>query len=235
MRVLITNAPSRTTRRRSIVALILTALLLAATPAAATADPGDIGFAGPSFAGGGTAPSGSKPESKLWYNDGLWWGSLWNVASSTFHIYRLDLGSQTWVDTGVQLDNRTGTRADTLWDGTKLYVASHRYSSTNATGYAARLYRFSYNAVSKTYTLDAGFPATINTFRTETLVIDKDTTGTIWATWTQNGQVYVSHTNGSDTSWVTPYVLPGPGTTVDADDISSVISFRPTGDRKSVV
>ena len=23
-------------------------------------------------------PTGEKPESKLWWHDGTWWGSLWN-------------------------------------------------------------------------------------------------------------------------------------------------------------
>ncbi|HET9519869.1 MAG TPA: DNRLRE domain-containing protein, partial [Candidatus Limnocylindrales bacterium] len=202
---------------------------MATLPAVAAADPGDIGHIGPSSAGAGSGASGSKPESKLWFNDGFWWGSLWDVATDRFTIQRLDLVSQTWVDTGVQVDERSTTRADALWDGTKLYIASHRFSSTNTSGYAARLLRYSYNAQAKTYSLDAGFPVTINTFRTETLVIDKDSTGTLWATWTQNGQVYVSHSNGSDTTWVAPYVMPVSGAAVDADDISSVIAFHPTG------
>jgi hypothetical protein len=54
-----------------------------ALPAAVSADPGDVGFAGPSGAGAGAAPSGSKPESKLWYNDGFWWGSLYDVGRVT--------------------------------------------------------------------------------------------------------------------------------------------------------
>ncbi len=62
------------------------------------------------------------------------------------------------------------------------------------------------------------------------MVIDKDTTGMLWATWIQNSQVHVSHTNGSDSSWVTPFVLPGPGTTVNIDDISSVIHFQKSGE-----
>jgi PKD repeat protein len=209
--------------------LVVSGLLLAALPAVAAADPGDIGHLGPSMAGAGSAPSGSKPESKLWFNDGSWWASLWSVPTHRFTIQRLDLVNETWVDTGVQVDERSSTRADTLWDGTKLYIASHRFSSTNTVGYPARLLRYSYNAGAKTYTLDAGFPVTINNLRTETLVIDKDSTGTIWATWTQNSQVFVSHTSGSDTNWVTPYLMPGPGTTVDPDDVSSVVAFHPPG------
>ena len=183
---------------RSIVALVLVALVAAMIPSPAAADVGDIGVVGPSFLGSGGTASGSKPESKLWWNDGFWWGSLWDTDTSTFHIHRLDLVTQQWIDTGVALDNRTGTRADVLWDGTKLYVASHRYSSTSTAGYPARLYRFSYNAGTKTYTLDSGYPATIHDYRVETTVIDKDSTGRLWATWTRGGQVYVSHTNGAD-------------------------------------
>jgi PKD repeat protein len=209
-------------------AFLLVGPLLVA-PATVSADPGDIGQAGPIYTGSGSAPTGSKPESKLWFNDGIWWGSLWSQSAVAFHIWRLDLGSGTWVDTGVALDDRTGTRDDVLWDGSKLYVASHRYSTAPASGYAVRLYRFSYDPVLKRYTPDAGYPATIHNFKTETFVIDKDTTGTLWATWVQNNQVYVSHSNGADNVWVTPYTLPGEAA-VNADDISSVIAFRRGGD-----
>jgi trimeric autotransporter adhesin len=219
----------RQRQSRLVAVLGLLIIIGSALPMAALAAPGDIGHEGPSFDGASGAATGSKPESKLWWNDGIWWGSLWDTDTLTFHIHRLDLATSSWVDTGIPLDNRPGTRADTLWDGTKLYVASHRYSSSPAAGYAARLYRFSYNAAAKTYTLDSGFPATIHNYRVETMVIDKDTTGMLWATWIQDSQVYVSHTNGSDSSWVTPFVLPAPGTTVNIDDISSVIHFQKAG------
>ena len=61
--------------------------------------------------------------------------------------------------------------------------------------------------------------------KTETLVIDRDSTGVLWATWAAGNKVYVNHTNGTDTSWGTPYVLPGSGT-LDPDDITSVIAFK---------
>jgi PKD repeat protein len=212
-------------------AALFAALLLSAfaLPAVAKAAPGDIGFEGPSTVGAGAAPSGSKPESKLWWNDGFWWGSLWHRASGDFHIFRLDVGSQTWVDTGVALDDRASTRADTLWDAAagKLYVASHRFSESPASGYPSRLYRFSYNPSTNAYTRDAGFPVTINNFRTETLVIAKDSTGQLWATWTQGGKVWIRGTvcdpACADTSWGTTFAVPTPA--LKADDISSVLAF----------
>src|SRR5262245_56421444 len=64
---------------------------------------------------GNTTPTGEKPECKLWFNDGSWWGSLWNDTVSDNHIYRLDLANQTWIDTSTTLDPRT-SKADVLWD-----------------------------------------------------------------------------------------------------------------------
>src|SRR5215216_5041581 len=62
---------------------------------------------GPNVNGAERTPTESKPESKLWWNDGYWWGSMFSAASGTYHIYRLDLTSQTWVDTDTVLDNRS--------------------------------------------------------------------------------------------------------------------------------
>jgi hypothetical protein len=208
---------------RGVSAAGLALALLIAVPAAASADPGDLGFEGPDGTGAGAAPSGSKPEAKLWFNDGIWWASLWDRPTGDFYIWRLDRATETWIRTGTRLDDRSATRADVLWDGTKLYVASHNFSESDGSG-SARLYRFSYSSGTKSYTLDAGFPATINSVRSETLVIDKDSTGTLWATWEQGGQVYLSHTTTDDATWRSPFVLPG-AAGVNGDDISSLIAF----------
>ena len=47
--------------------------------------------------------TGEKPESKLWWNDGCWWGSLWNLAAQEYQIYRLDLTAQGWESTGIAI------------------------------------------------------------------------------------------------------------------------------------
>jgi PKD repeat protein len=209
-----------------IISLAATGLAFSSIARAA---PGDIGYEGPSTTGAGNAPTGEKPESKLWWNDGFWWASMWDTASTDFHIFRLDQGTQTWADTGVALDDRAGTHADTLWDGAagKLYVASHVFSESPATGYASRLYRYSYNAAADTYTRDTGFPVTITNYKLETLVIAKDSTGELWATWAQANQIWVNRTlctpTCNDTSWGTPFVVSS--TPVKTDDISSTIAF----------
>jgi PKD repeat protein len=212
-------------------AAIVVAVALAAVSFArvAQAAPGDIGYEGPSTAGAGSGITASKPESKVWRNDGFWWASMWDAASADFHIFKLDQGTQTWADTGVALDDRGNTHADILWDGAagKLYVTSHIFTESPSTGSASRLYRYSYDAATDTYSRDGGFPVTINNYKLETLVIGKDSTGQLWATWAQGGQIWVNRTlctpTCNDASWGAPFVISS--TAVKADDISSVIAF----------
>jgi PKD repeat protein len=216
-------------RSKSACALLATLVLgLLGATATASADPGDIGYQDQSFIPLGGSPTGSKPESKLWFNGGSWWGSMFNPTAGEHRIYKLNRTTGVWSDTGVAIDPRDSTRADALWDAAsnKLYVASHVFTTSGgstSSGNAGRLYRYSYS--SGTYTLDSGFPVTINAAKTETLVIDKDSTGVLWATWTAGSRVYVSHSTASETSWVTPYIVPGAGTTLTSDDISSLIHF----------
>ena len=91
-----------------VVLLAMLGLALAGFPAEAKAAPGDIGYEGPSTAGAGSGTTATKPESKVWWNDGLWWASMWDTASADFHIFRLNQATQTWADTGVALDDRGG-------------------------------------------------------------------------------------------------------------------------------
>jgi PKD repeat protein len=194
-----------------------------------TASPGSIGFQDMSTQGTGGAATGEKPESKLWYNDGSWWGVLFNSGSQTYHIFRLDRTQEAWVDTNTVVDNRPQSRADTLWDGQHLYISSHVFATSSATvasGNPARFYRYSYDAASKTYVLDSGFPVSISNYSSETLTIDKDSTGVIWASWAQGSQVYVNRTTTGDDAWGTPFVLPVTGANnLSSDDISAVAAF----------
>lgn len=200
----------------------------------------DIGFRGPAYpVGTSGTPTGSKPESKLWRHDGFWWASMFDN-SGDYHIFRLNLRRQRWVDTGVVIDTRGSTRQDVLSTGGKLLVASHKFdavTSHDPTPHPTdgmRLYRFDYNAATNKYTLE-GAPFPIDPQRSEALVIAADSNGIVWATWVQEDaggqhEVYVKRTDGNCVSgaiancaWTGPAVVLDAA--VGADDISSVIRF----------
>lgn len=185
----------------------------------------------------------NRPESKVWWNDGFWWASLWNDTLDEYHIYRLDWGTQTWQDTNVSLDDRPESRPDILWDqaAQKLYVASYfkkdNPSTVNSSANWARLYRFTYDEVAETYTLDAGYPVTgINEDKVDELVIDKDSDGKLWASYVSRPQgsleyqVYINATDGDDQNWQTPYSLYDvfPEARVAMDDIAAIVAFNNT-------
>ena len=194
-------------------------------------------FSYPSGTGDNEEVTAEKPESKLWWNDDYWWGSLWSTSGNAYHIYRLDLGTQSWIDTGTQLDPRKDTKADVLWDQSnqKLYVVSHIWTGSGVyapPGDRGELFRYSYN--SGVYTLDPDFPVEVNSAKTETLVLEKDATGQLWVTYVQEDssdgeyKVWVNRSlNGDDTAWGTPFILPADDSAiVDSDDISSIITYN---------
>ncbi len=227
-------------RRFSKSALIVGVALLAsvlAVPQAQAAE--DYGTPGPTYSGVANPPTSDKPQSKLWWNDGSWWAYMW-VTNSGWHIERLDRGVHQWVDTGVLVDPRSNTLGDTLWDGQHLYIASQVAAvSTDSSptlsksGNKAKLYRYSYGG--GRYTLDSGFPTIIGDYSTESLTIDEDSTGRLWATWTQvsgdstagyTSTVYVNVSSVGGTSWQTPFVMPTSDPYASADDIAAVVAFQ---------
>jgi hypothetical protein len=192
----------------------------------------EVGYLGPFYPAGtgeNSRPTGEKPESKLWWNDGVWWGILWSTSGNTYRIHRLDPATQTWMDTGTAVDDRPASRADAGWDGQYLYVVSHIFSEEGAPappGHRGELYRFSYSASTKSYRLNGGFPVEVTGGTSETLVLQKDSTSQLWVTYVENNQVMVKHSrNGNDRVWSDPFVLPG-SEPVDDDDISSIIAFE---------
>jgi hypothetical protein len=191
----------------------------------------DVGYKDFAF-GSAYSPTGEKPQSKLWFNDGFWWGVMYNKASSSKHyeIYRFNWATDTWTTTGVMVDARTKSSADALWTGSKLYTVSNL--PPGASGDAnIYLMRFSYNSTAKTYSVDSGFPVAVHNRKVETAVIDRDSTGKLWVTFTDANSsggrnAYVTHTTINDTSWITPYVVPVAGAnTLKSDDISTIVAY----------
>ena len=172
---------------------------------------------------GVSTPTADKPQSKLWFNDGIWWASMFNNTNSprpAFHIYRLDRASQNWIDTGTEIDSRPSSQGDFLWDNN----AKKLYAVSGNSGIDGWYMRFSYDANLKTYTRDFS-PIVIRSGGAETISIDKDTTGKLWVSYTRGSQVYVNRTTTNETVWGTPFIIPG-ARQLDSDDISAIVAYR---------
>jgi hypothetical protein len=217
--------------RTSIILALTAALVLVWISTAKSSTPVTAGFRDFSYGSSVSAPTGQKPQSKLWFNDGRWWGVLWNSSTAKYQIYKFDVSSQSWTSTSTVVDPRRRSQADVLWDGSKLYVASAQKVGTTSTDLRLLLYRFSYSTSSKAYSLDSGFPVSVASVAPEAAVLDKDSTGRLWLTYTDNNgasgrSVFVTHSTSSNASWVTPYVLPVPNATnLNTDDISTLVSY----------
>jgi len=221
----------RLTLLLAVTLAVLGGFLLAAPHGYAAADSraagtADSGYRDFSFGSSPAAPTAKDQQSKLWFNDGLWWGSLFNSSTLKFHIYKLNAATQVWSDTGTVIDDRDLSRSDAFSDGARLYVVTHGLSATRSAD-SIRLMRFTYNSSTKTYSTDAGFPVTLNTGGTQAATIDKDTTGRLWVAYTQTSKVYITHSTTSDNTWGTPYILPVDDTTnlLDQDE-AAVVSFN---------
>jgi PKD repeat protein len=229
--------------RRAVLA-VTTALLVTlgvfagATTAGAAA--GDVGMQGPSFSGATNAPTADKPQSKMWFTaDGQWWANMFDTNSKTWHIFSLNRATKTWTDSGVQVDTRANTSSDALLVGTNLYIGTHVVrtgTSSSSTSSPMRLYRYTYDAANKKF-VSSGSPATISNYSSESLTIDRDSGGTIWATWTvvsgTTSKVYVNDGTSNGATWGTPMVMPTTGglnnpnvnPNVAVDDISALVAF----------
>lgn len=228
-----------TSRLRPLIGTLIGALVIslltyffASSPTSSAAATEQAGYHDSHYpdtlVGSSQYPTGEKPQSKLWFNDGRWWAVMYSETSKSFNIFVLNWPN-TWQDTGTRIDERSRSRADALWDGTHLYIASGIFTLYGADIPDGRLYRYSYNAQSKTYTLDSGFPAkTVMAGLSETLVLDKDSTGKLWVTFTQNNKVYINTSGDGGATWGTPFVVPN-AANVNTDDISSIVSYRDGG------
>jgi PKD repeat protein len=238
------GSPPPRIRRHRMTALAVAALvvgLFSNVPTAGAAA-ADIGYRDFSYAGTSAfTPTKYSTQHKLWFNDGIWWGVLFNHTTTNFDIYRLTNGSQTWNDTGVVVDDRDTSHIDVLWTGTKLYVAG--VTSTGTT--FPHVNRLSYDTVTNTYSVDSGFPKDIpqTTPRgAPGISIVADSNDVLWAAYMQTTGTSattgpwvatVSHSTDSGVTWTAPETLPGQGAggigaaqgSADGEDIAQAVAF----------
>lgn len=253
------GSTGRLKKRPLVIAGLLLALILVGTVAAVfvlASYPLVRGYADHSYIPDGDytegvdvlpEPTDKAVQSKLWHHDGTWWAVMWNPEAGEYRIYELMINSQEWVDTGVYVDHRLTSRADVLWDeaNNKLYIATHlkqenpSNQNNNPDNWA---YLQQYHYSSGTWVPDdngiADGSGVITNYIVESLVIDMDTEGYMWASYVVRGengdaaQYYVavsSSQQNNPAQWTPPVVwdnLAGGIGEVLLDDISGLVAFE---------
>jgi hypothetical protein len=223
----------RTDRKRTIsvslpIALVIVIQALVVIPARVAAQCPTMSDEGSTFG----ITRFNPVKAQMWYNDGLWWGAF-SDNDTGIHFYSFPNGAATQ---GPIIDGNVLGIPDALWDGTNLFVAVWKSVSL------ATFYKFSYDAGTKTYTLLPGFPVSLplNGSSTSAFVLDKDTTGKLWATYTgtqgglSDGTVRVIWSTSADhTVWDTNGFVLESGLVPNTLEISAITHFG--GDKIGIV
>ena len=211
-----------------VAALTLPSLVPGGSAGNERVNPAGAGYEDFSFAANGVkAPTGRKPgAAKLWFADGSWWASLFRPTRDAYTINRFDPETHSWIDTGAIVDDRNVARADVLSTAQYVYALSGGTDPVSDK-HAAVLDRFSYDSVTRTYSMDEGFPIRITDGGAETFVMDRAEDGQLWVVYTHQQAVYVTHSLGSDREWTQPFPIPVPqATSLTADDVAAVIAYE---------
>ena len=217
-----------TARRRASCACVL-AVAGVAIAAAASAEAGTI-FRGPAYKTA-SAPTAHKPQSKIWFAGGRWWSVMWNAQAYTYRIYRLDRAKHAWVSTKLALDTRRDSHADVASTGRTAMVASAAPPGTRDKDRRILLWKLTLRG--DTW-VRSGKPVAPALATPEAVVLDEDSTGTIWIAYTDdNGgggrRVLVTHS----TTDARHFTAPAPLGVDGSDDLSDddLVAVAAYGDR----
>lgn len=174
--------------------------LASTPPSAAVTAPAPLAFGAPN-----TPSPSDTGQSRLWFQDGQWWGVFLAAATGDQRIFRLDTAADAWSDTGVVVDDRSYARMDVLWDGEWLVVASAGPQPSQR--HALRIIRFSWDPSARTYIRDANFPLPITDLGVEGVTLARSDDGRLWVAYRQGGRMALDHSLETDLAWRGPFAL----------------------------
>ena len=180
-------------------------------------------------------PTGGPAQSKLWFAEGAWWATLVDPATQELHIGRLDPGSQTWSDTGTLIDERLHVRADALWDGTHLTIATA--GSKPTANQALRISQFHFDAKTGRFAIDSDLPIALTTAGVDTPVLARDSSGVTWLAYVDQTRLVLRHTASDVWHWspAVPTAISGADGAIrtaalSADGSRVTLAWNPVGD-----
>lgn len=216
--------------------IILAALASALVGSVAAATPVTVGYRDDVQYGNPAVPGGddvtaNRSQTKLWTNDGFWFGVRFDPISTQnakFRIWRLNMATQNWTNTTIAVDDRNRSHGDALSDGNVVYFASARAEGpAGTTGRDLRIYKYTYNTTSNTYAAVAGFPKLIagTAAGTGFSTIAKDADGDLWVSFTQANRVRISTSTDNGVTWSAPIDLPNMGNDISANDTAAIATL----------
>ena len=144
---------------RALAASLL--LLVLGGAAVAVAAPGDIGHREGRIRRRPGRHRDRSPRARSGSTTDQWWASEWSNSPAGFYIDRLDTSTETFVRTGTLIEAEAQRTGHPLGRDAPVRRFQNFSESGSLTGGVTRIYRFSYNTNTDTYTLDNGFPATM--------------------------------------------------------------------------
>ena len=173
----------------------------------------------------GRLPTDDQGQSKLWFHDGTWWAILIDPRTGVSRVQRLAEDRRSWLDTGLVVDERVDARADVLWDGTHLYIASGGSNASAANNLI--LARYSYAQSAASYVLDSGYPVALTDTGVTRATIAIDGTGVLWVAYISGDRIWVNRVGGDPPVLAEAFELPG-ARAVAEDDTAAILAY---GDR----
>ncbi len=174
------------------------------------------------------SPTASKPQSKLWYAQGKWWGVLLDNGSKQFHIWSFDAATHKWSNTGTVVDSREKSHVDVLWDaqGQHLFTVGAVYAATTTSADSIKFNRYSYDSATGKYKVDIA-NKTLNNGGVEAAVIAKDGHNRLWVTYTAGNNVRYIISDDLGVNFSNPTPLPAnmvpKSEGLNPDDIATVV------------
>lgn len=141
---------------------------------------------------------------RVWAVGHQWWALVWDDASGTYRFQRRTPANGQWRQVGLQVDAARGDAIDVLWTRERLIVLVAASSSDESPA-SLRAVEFLPNADGSSWLQDMAVPVTVAAGATSSPSLGRDGTGRFWASYVQEGRVWVTHTATEDPSlWVRP-------------------------------
>lgn len=162
-------------------------------------------------------PTASKPQNKLWWQAGAWWGLLYTGKDHTARIAELR-PDHTWrLTDAVVARNPIGLGDAVSRDGTvHILIRTDR-------GLTVGSWRF--RADRREYRRVDGSTHLVATRSSSSAALAMDTRGRLWAAYTISRRLWLAHSGPGGRRWTQAFVPDVPGAAVGMGEIADLVAF----------